>query len=226
LEVLPTFGAFKVEERISFVRGYDPKVQDIPGFRHAVIRYRNTDSKVVQRTAQMVTVPSITISEDHALFGNPKMQQVVTAVLEDEQDNMIRSQLDQGISMIHWETLTVDKVLDSLTAVRMSQRLTKEQIENWFAVAGKDVCTTRATQISQAKGLNESDTAKQIAGTMTAYKNLAMKLAAPVPNIGENEAKAMKNILILGNLADDMAKVLLAKLEQILNPKIVENTDL
>lgn len=226
LALFATFGAFKVEEKFSFVRPYDPKVTDIAGFRHAVIRYRNTDSKAVQRSAQMVTVPSIKLPDEYSLLP-AKALQVINGVFEDEQDNMIRSQIDTGRAQIYWETLTLDKVLDSLTAVRMSQRLNKEMIENWFRIAAKNVCSTRAVQIAQAKGISDSaEIEKQVAGTLNAYCNLAMKLAAPVPNLGENEARALKNVLVVGALADDMAKILLAKLEQILNPKVIENADL
>lgn len=224
LEMLPTFNAFKVEDRISFVRQYDPKITDIPGFTTQVIRYRNTDGKAT-KTAQMVTVPSIKLPEEYSLLPE-KAIKVLQGVFEDEQNSMIRSQLDSGASHIGWDSITLDCILDSLTAVRMSQRLTKEQIENWFKLAAKDVCTTRAVQIAQEKNFNEEQRSKQIAGTINAYSALACKLAAPVPNLGENEARALKNLLTVGQLADDMAKVLLTKLEQILNPKVIENLDL
>lgn len=223
--VMPTFNAFKLEEHLSFVRQYDPRIQGINGYRHAVIRYRNTDPKLASKTAQMVTIPQLVLPEEFSLLPE-KAIKVLMGVFEDEQDAIIKSKIEAGSSVITWADVELDRVLDSLTAVRLSQRLTKEGIENWFKVACKEVCTTRATQIAVSKGFNADDTAKQIAGTITAYCALAMKLSAPVPNLGTNEAIALKNLLVVGNLSDDMAKVLLAKLEQILNPKIVENTDL
>jgi hypothetical protein len=224
LAVAGTFAAFKLEDRMSFIRGYDPKVTDIPGFRHAVIRYRNTDGKAT-KSAQMVTVPQIAFPEEYQLLPE-KAQKVLLGVFEDEQDNIIRSKIDSQASYIHWDSLTLDEVLTSLTAVRMSQRLTKEQIENWARIALADATQTRAVQIAEAKGLSAEDRQKQIAGTLNAYVNLAMKLAAPVPNIGENEARALLNMMKLAQLADDMAKVLMTKLDAILNPKVIENVDL
>jgi hypothetical protein len=222
----PNFAAFKLEDRISFVRKYDPTVQAITGMRHAVIRYRNVDKKVAEKVAQMVTVPQIGISDDHAVFASDEFKKIVVGLLEDEQDSMLRSFLDQNVSSISWDALEFDKVLASLTAVRVSNRLTKDQIEAWSKIAFVEVCNQRADQISEAKKYTSEQVAKQRAGTLTAYCNLAMKLAAPVPNIGQNEAIALKNLLLVSKLDDDLAKVLLAKLEAILNPKIVESNDL
>jgi hypothetical protein len=223
--VMPTFNAFKEAERISFIRQYDPRVQAIAGYRHAVIRYRNTDSKAVQKTAQMVTIPQLILPEEFSLLP-AKAITVLMGVFEDEQDAIIKGKIELGMSHISWNDLVLDKVLDSLTAIRLSQRLTKEGIENWFNIACKEVCATRAHQLAVANKFDAEQTIKQVAGTHTAYRNLAMRLAAPVPNLGTNEAIALKNLLLVGNLSDDMAKVLLAKLEQILNPKIVENVNL
>lgn len=222
LATAPQFSAFKAEDRISFIRKYDPASQDVPGYRHAVIRYRNTDTKAVTKVAQMVTVPVMVLPEEFSLLPE-KAIKVLMGVFEDEQDSMIRSMIDAGANYIGWDNLVIEKVLDSLTAVRLSQRLTKEGIEAWFKIAGVAVCTTRAKQIAESKGMDATGTAQQIAGTITAYCNLAMKLAAPVPNLGQNEATALKNLLTVGQLADDMAKVLLAKLDAILHPKIIEN---
>lgn len=223
--LMPTFNAFKDTDRLSFVRQYDPRIQGINGYRHAIIRYRNTDPKLAVRTAQMVTVPQLVLPEEYSLLPE-KAVRVLMGVFEDEQDSMIKSKIEIGASVISWSDIELDRILDSLTAVRMSQRLTKEGIENWFKIAAKEVCTTRAMQIAESKGFSPEDTAKQIAGTIIAYCNLAMKLSAPVPNLGTNEATALKNLLTVGKLSDDMAKVLQAKLEQILNPKVTENVNL
>lgn len=219
-----SFAAFKEAERISFVRQYDPRVQGIEGYRHAVIRYRNTDKKVAEKVAQMVTIPQIRLSDEY-LLPEPASK-VLIGCLEDEQDNMVRSMIDLGRSNIPWSELTLECTLASLTALRVSNRLSKEQIEAWAAIAFVSFCNTRADQISEAKKYNPEQSAKQRAGTLTAYKELAMKLAAPVPNIGQEQATALKNMLTVANLDDDMAKVLKAKLEAILNPQVVVSGDL
>lgn len=225
-----SFAAFKAEEQISFVRTYDPRVQAIEGYRHAIIRYRNTDKKAVEKTAQMVTIPQLKMDASLAVFEDSKngnaAASILLGVFEDEQDAMIRSMIDSGQSNIHWNLLTLDCVLASLTAARVSNRLTKEQIEAWAKIAFVEVCNTRADQISQAKSYNADQAAKQRAGTLNAYVELAAKLSAPVPNIGMEQATALKNQMALAKLDDDMSKVLRAKLEAILNPKIVENGDL
>lgn len=218
-----SFAAFKEAEAISFVRQYDPRVQAIEGYRHAVIRYRNTDKKLAEKTAQMVTVPQLKLTDDYLL---PELAtKVLLGTLEDEQDNMIRSMIETS-STVKWNEIVLDSILASLTALRVSNRLSKEQIEAWAGIAFVDFCNTRADQISLAKQYNPEQSAKQRAGTLTAYKELAMKLAAPVPNIGQEQATALKNMLTVAKLDDDMAKVLKAKLEAILNPKVVESGDL
>lgn len=225
IATLATFGAFKVDERISFIRNYDPKVTNIPMFRHAVIRYRNTDKNTASKPAKMVTIQSLKLPEEYSLLPS-KAQQVILGCYEDEQDNIIKAAIEAGATTIGWDLVSLDAVLDSLTAAKVSQRLTKEQIEAWFKVAATEACTQRAVQISQEKGYNAEQQAKQVAGTINAYCNIATALAAPVPNIGEGNAKALKNLLIVSKLDDDMAKVLLKKLEAILNPKVAEGNDL
>lgn len=221
---LSSFAAFKVEEAISFVRVYDPKVQSIEGYRHAVIRYRNTDKKVAEKIAQMVTIPQLKLTDD---FLMPDVAgKVLLGVLEDEQDNMIRSMIDQSKSVIHWSDLTLDCIFASLTALRVSNRLSKEQIEAWANIAFVPFCNQRADQISEAKQYNEDQKAKQRAGTLNAYKELACKLSAPVPNIGQESATALQNMFLVAKLDDDMAKVLKAKLHAILNPVVANMGDL
>lgn len=229
VSTLAPFDAFKLEEKFSFVRPYSPSLcNELAGYRHSVIRYRNTDKTgTVSKPAKMVTIPQLALPDDWQVAMDERAQKVILGVLEDEQDNIIRNLIDEKqASRVSWDDLVLDKVLDSLTAVRISQRLTKEQIEAWGRVAMNEVCTTRAKQIAEAKGFNPEQTAKQIAGTLNAYVALAMKLAAPVPNIGQNEATALQNLLLVGQLDDDMAKVLKAKLHAILNPKVAENNDL
>lgn len=211
----------------SFVRGYDAKVQGLENYRHAVIRYRNVDKPgTVQRVAQMVTVPQMKLSDDLAIVLNKKEAEVFLGLMEDAEDQIIRSQLDSGKSVIYWSDLGWIKALDFLTAERVSQRLTKEQVMAWANVAMKEYCETRAKQICEAKGLTGEDVSKQIAGTLTAYVDRMAKLAAPVPNLGQSEATALNNALLVSKLDDDMAKVLRAKLDQILHPKIAETGDL
>lgn len=222
---LATFGAFKVEERISFVRNYSPSVQAIEGFRHAVIRYRVTGKDTVEKPAKMATIPALVLPEEYQLIDE-RARKVILGVFEDEQDNIVRAAIDAQRSSIHWDEVSLEKVLESLTAVRMSNRLTKEQIEGWARIAFVSACDQRADQISAEKKYSPEQASKQRAGTLNAYVALAMKLAAPVPNIGQGEATALKNMILVAELADDMAKVLLAKLDAILNPKIVANADL
>lgn len=219
-----SFSAFKEEDRISFIRKYEATVQELVGYRHAIIRYRNTDGKTV-KVAQMVTVPALVLPEEYSLLPE-KALKVLMGVFEDEQDDMIRSMIEAGASYIGWDNILLEKILDSLTAVRLSQRLTKEGIEAWFKVACANVCTVRGRQIAEAQSYGKEDTDKQIAGTINAYCALAMKLAAPVPNLGQGEATALKNLFIMAQLGDDMSKVLQSKLKQILEPKIVENNNL
>lgn len=223
-----TFAAYKVEEQISFVRAYDPKVQAIPGMRHAVIRYRNTDG-TVKKQAQMVTCPVIVLGDAIKAALSEKEQSVFLQVLEDAEDKIIRGFIDEPTkaSTVSWSVLGQSKAIDFLTAERVSQRLTKEQIENWATVAIKQWCDTRALAICESKQVTDAATIeKQKAGTFNAYRSNLMKLAAPVPNLAQHEAEAMQNMLKAAKLDDDMAKVLLAKLHQILNPAVTENNDL
>lgn len=215
------------ENPFSFVRAYDAKTQALPDYRHAVVRYRNVDKPgTIQKAAQMVTVPALKLSDDLSIVLNEKEARVILGVMEDAEDDIIRSMLDNSKSVIYWADLGWQKALDFLTAERVSQRLTKEQVLAWANIALKEFCETRAKQICEAKGITGEDMNKQIAGTLTAYVDRLAKLAAPVPNLGQSEATALNNALLVAKLDDDMAKVLKAKLNQILHPQIVESGDL
>lgn len=231
-QVTTSFSLFKEDEKFSFVRVYDPKQQAVKDYRHAVLRYRNVENdklpNVVKKVAQMVTVPQMVLPDDWKIAMSEKACQVMQGALEDAEDMIIRNLIDEKqASRISWDLLGIDLALDYLTAERVSQRLTREQVENWFVIAGKSFCETRATQLCESKGITKpEDIAKQVAATINAYKDRMAKLAAPVPNLGTNEATALNNMLLVSKLDDDMAKVLKAKLHQILNPRIVESGDL
>lgn len=220
------FAAYKTEDRISFVRRYDPKTTAIEGMRHAVLRYRVTEkmkagaTAPIEKPSQMVTIPQIEIPADWVL--SEKASKVLLGILEDGQDNLIKGLIeDKKASVIGWDLLSVDCVLDALTAVRVSDRLTKADIEAWASVAIKDACYTRAKQIAEEKQ-DMANIAKYQTGTHQAYTDLFAKLAAPVPNVGHNDAISGKNLILIAKLDDDMAKALLRKLEVIINPPVLK----
>lgn len=222
----PMFAAYKLDKRISFVRPYDPKATITDGFRHAVIRYRETGKQTVSKPAKMVTIPQIKLDDNYLM--PEKAQQVLIGILEDQQDLMLRAFIDENISVIEWDSLSVDNCLDSLTAVRISQRLTKEQVENWVNVAIQNALRERGRQVAEAKGYapDSDNYLKQVAGTINAYRERFGKLAAPVPNLGQNEAQSLENMLAVSQCDDDIAKTLKKKLHAILHPVIAETGDL
>jgi hypothetical protein len=202
------FAAYKADSKISFIRPYDPKVQAIAGFRHAVIRYRVTDGMkakgTVEKPALMVTIPQITLPDSDYMLPE-KASSVLLGVLEDAQDTIIKGLIEDKASTIGWSHVTLDATLEAMTAVRVSQRLTREQIENWSKVAMKEVCEARAA----IQGRNVAE-----------YYETFGALAAAVPNIGEATAKVLNALLTESKCADDMSKVLAKKLHAVLNPSI------
>lgn len=216
------FAAYKADQKLSFIRGYDPRTQAVPMFRHAIIRYRVTDGMkakgTIEKPAQMVTIPQIKLNDDYLL--PEKATQVLVGLLEDQQDTMIKQLIESKASVIHWDLLTLDNVLNALTAVRVSQRLTREQVQEWAKIAVKEACTKRAEQIAEAKG---TDKAKQVEATLGEYVTSFGALAAAVPNIGEATARALNNMLTLAKVDDDMSRVLAKKLDSILNPELGSN---
>jgi hypothetical protein len=222
----PMFAAFKLDKRISFIRPYDPKAPMAQGYRHAVIRYRETGKQTVSKTAQMVTIPQVTLSDDYLM--PEKASQVLVGILEDQQDIMLRAFIDNGISVIEWESVSIDNCLDSLTAVRISQRLTKEQVENWVNVALVDSLRVRGKQNAESKGyvVDSEKFLAQIAGTIAAYRERFARLAAPVPNLDQNAAQALVNMLLVAKVDDDISRSLSKKLHAILHPVVLESGDL
>lgn len=211
-----TFAAFKAESSISFIRNYDPKVTDIAGYRHAVIRYR-TDKNTAAKPAKMVTVPVVAFPDEYGLLP-AKAMQVFTGIIEGQQDTIIRESIDSGANLITWDSVSLDNCLEALTAARIANYLTKEDIANWVTASLSVQLTERGEQIAEAKGFDADKTKQQVAATINSYRDNFSKLAAKVPNIGMEVAQALQNQLTLANLADDMAKRLGTKLHNILNP--------
>lgn len=213
------FTKFSTELQKSFVVPYNPKVSEMIGYRHAVVRYRVTGSNKVDKPAKMATVPQIKLDADSYLL--PKAAEtVLLGVLEDQQDGMIREMIESGKNTIQWEELTLDKVLSALTATRISNRLTRETVENWCDVAIRIQTDKRAHEVAEAKGfLNDAvKMTAQVAATFNAYKDNLAKLAAAVPNVGMETAMQLQTFLAASQLDDDIAKVLKRKLHAILNP--------
>lgn len=223
----PLFSAIKAEEKLSFVRPYDPK-QAIPaeGYRHAVIRFRDTGKPgTVTRLAQMVTIPSAALPNEFLL--DDKATKVFLGVIEDQQDEFMRGCILSDQKVISWSDLSVGNMLDLLTAVRVSQRMTSEQIGNWFDVAMLATTTKRGQELAGAKLITDgAKIAEQCKVTHEAYKTRFMRLAAPVPNLDQQAAIALKNMLAVAGIADDISKALGTKIEAILNPPAANNGDL
>lgn len=213
------FTKFSTELQKSFVVPYNPKVSEMQGFRHAVVRYRVTGTNKVDKPAKMATVPQIAL--DSASYLLPKQAEtVLLGVLEDQQDGMIREMIESGKNTIQWEEITLEKTLAALTATRISNRLTRELVENWADVAIRPFTDARAQQIAEAKGFADDPIklASQSAATFNSYKDNLAKLAAAVPNVGQDTAIQLDTFMRNSKLDDDIAKVLNRKLHAIQNP--------
>lgn len=215
----PGFSAFAADKKVSFVRPFSPKdAISIEGFRNAVIRYRDTSKGTAVKPAKMVTIPAVKLDDNYLM--PEAAAKVLLGVIEDSQDTLIREAIDAGASLIDWAIVNVDSCLSALTAVRMSQRITKEQIVAWVSIALDKTLTARATAISDAKLHNDLQRQQQIAATKNDYSNALSTLSAPVPNLKQQSAIACKNLLLQANVSDDISNALLAKLEVILHPEI------
>lgn len=222
----PGFSAFKLESSISFIRPYDPKAASITGYRHAIIRYRDTSKGVSIKPAQMCTIPELSLPDDYSLLPD-KAVAVLKGVICDEQDAIIKQAIEDKKSIISWSDVSLDACLDSLTATRVSQRLTLEQINAWVRVAMVATIRQRAEQkLSEgAKDYQGKTLDQAFAILMNAYAEKYSKLSAPVPNLGMETATMLHNQLLTSELDDDIAKALRAKLHAILNP-IKDSSDL
>lgn len=221
-QVSPGFSAFNIEKELSFIRPYNPSAVEIPGYRHAVIRFRYTENNkkagLAEKPAQMCTVPVLVIPTDWKL--PEQALKVLQGVLEDGEDTILKVRVEAKDSLVHWQDIGLAKVLDNLTAERVSQRLTREGLEAWAKVAMTQVCTERAMQIAEAKGFNAEQASKQVAGTIKRYFGLVASMSAPVPGLKQEEAIALQNILTVSKLDDDIAKILKKKLHAMLNPEV------
>lgn len=214
----PAFSAFKASEQVSYVRPYDAKATMIPDYRHSIVRYRDDKKNAIAaKPAKMVTIPSVALPIEYASLPE-KARAVITGVFEDCQDDIVRNLIDNGSNVIPWNLVSLENCLDTLTAIRVSQRLTKEQVMNWVGVAMLPYIKLRAAQVSEAKGENENQAIARVAVMINSYKEKMGRLSAAVPNLSQSDATQLQNALKVSELDDDMAKSLLKKLHAILNP--------
>jgi hypothetical protein len=216
------FTKFNAEKMLSFVVNYNPKIGEMPGYRHSVIRYRVVENKTtpsakVDKPAKMVTIPSVTFPDGEYLMPVSAFT-VLRGVLEDQQDAMIRETIEGGSNTIKWEDITLEKTLAALTATRISNRLTREIVELWCDAAIRIHTDKRAAEISEAKKHSPDFARLQAAATFNKYKENLAKLSAAVPNLGQEDAQRCEQFLLRSLLDDDIAKVLKKKLHAILNP--------
>lgn len=218
----PMFSAFKASEQVSYVRPYDAKAIAIENYRHCVIRYREDKKIAVTKPAKMVTIPAVSLPAGYVI-PDEKAQAVFIGVFEDAQDNIVRNLLEHGSNVVTWDSVSVEACLEALTAIRVSQRLTKEQVMNWVGVALAESIKLRAAQVSDAKGENEMQAVARIAIMTNSYKEKFGRLSAAVPNLQQDDAMKLANMLKVASLGDDMSKTLAAKLHAILNPEIADD---
>ena len=216
--------SYNPEASVSFVRPYDPKQVAIQGFRVSVVRYRDTTKGTAIKPAKMVIIPQVSLPDDYLM---PELaSKVFLGVIEDAQDAIVRQKIEEACATLAWADVSLDAALLDLTAVRVSQRLTKEQIEAWAKVACAPAFDARSKEISDSKQHSEEQRKAQRAGTENAYIANLAKLAAPVPNLGQETAVTLQSFLTKAELADDLSKTLLAKLHAILNPVAANAGDL
>jgi len=218
----PAFAAFIADKQVSHVRPYDAKAITIEGYRHSICRYRDTTKGVAVKPAKMVTLPAIVLPEEYSLIPE-KARSVIVGVFEDCQDNIVRNLIDNSSNVIPWDLVSIENCLEALTAIRVSQRLTKEQVMAWVGVTLAECIKQRAQQVSEAKGESEMQLTARIALMTNSYKEKFGRLSAAVPNLVQDDAMKLSNMLKVANLGDDMAKILAAKLHAILNPEIADD---
>lgn len=219
----PSFAAFIADKQMSHVRPYNAKETIVDAYRHIVIRYRDdTKNKVAAKPAKMVTVPNVLLPAEYQSLPE-KAQSVFVGIIEDSQDDIVRNLIDHGSNVIPWDVISLDACLEALTAIRVSKRLTKEEVMNWVAVSLADAIKIRANQVSEAKGESEMQSVARVAIMTTSYKEKFGRLSAAVPNLVQDDAMKLANMLRVANLGDDMAKTLAAKLHAILNPEAADD---
>lgn len=219
----PNFAAFIADKQMSHVRPYDAKATIVEAYRHIVIRYRDDKKNAVAaKPAKMVTVPNVLLPAEYQSLP-AKAQSVIVGVFEDCQDDIVRNLIDHGSNVIPWDVISLDACLEALTAIRVSKRLTKDEVMNWVGVSLADAIKLRANQVSEAKGENEQQSIARVAVMTNSYKEKFGRLSAAVPNLVQDDAMRLSNMLSQANLGDDMSKTLAAKLHAILNPELADD---
>jgi carboxylesterase type B len=217
----PGFSAFSVDKQISFIRPYDPRVSDIPNYRHAIIRFWTPKGQkaagIAAKPAKMVTIPSVKLPDDDYLMPE-QAYKVLTGVLEDQQDIIIKSKIDAGEALINWADVSIPTLFDALTSVRVSKRLTSEQIKSWATTFMTDAFKSRvAEMVTRNPTINAGS---QLAKTTNTYVELFSKLSAPVPKLDAVQLNALTSMLDRSKLNDDIAAALRNKINVLLNPEI------
>lgn len=231
-EVLkPThFSAYNEGQRVSFIKPYDPKAPSLQGFSVAKIQYRVTEKQkekgTVAKPTQMVYYPSLTIPQDWKIPED--VASLFLDLCQDEVVEIIRAKIEDKAATIHWDILTLDKVISSLKAVQASKKFTSASLEAWATAALVPFCEGRAKALCEANNVtDEAKCKEQFARTLNAYKDRIVKLAAPVPNLGTEDCNALLKMFEVAALADPIADALVAKIKIMLQPKVLKDvTDL
>ena len=230
----PNFAKFDVEKAISFTRRYDPKEQATEGYRNVKIGYRETKKNPIPPEPKVVSIPQVSLGQAQTALemvtdtDTAKLSAVLLGAIEDGQDAMVRYMVDgENRKVINWQEVSLSATLEFLTTARASQRLTREGIEAWIDSALLPTLNERGAELAANKLITAPALiAQQQVAVVARYKSIIGGLSAAVQKIAQEEAIAAVTILKRANLADEMSKVLLAKLDALLNPPAANNGDL
>lgn len=165
-------------------------------------------------------MPGDTADTDSA----PQLRTVIADMLADQQDELIRKHINEGLAELKDEHINASSLLAFMTAQQDSRRLTKEAIGAFFDA---ELAATLGAMICNKQGWDAASlTLEQSAGiakTTSEYRDAYCKLAAVSPTITKDDAERMTRVIDGSESQQPIASTLVAKLDRIINPKVTVN---
>lgn len=191
-----------------------------PGMRRVLIAYRAPAGKQKPQN-KVVDVPVLTF----AAAADQPLNMLVTELLQDVQDSMIRSRIpesDSNLPRLTDADVSMAAILAYGQQVAASKRLSKDSISTYYDAHLMDAVIVRflaATEVDTIADLSQSQS-EQLQKLLAASKEAYCKLAAVSPAINAATAKQLLGLLQFAEPpADDAITVALtSKLQSIANP--------
>lgn len=208
---------FNVHAFVPYVAGKS-KASDEKTHYLAVAKFKQTEKMTAKgikaKPSVCASVPRVTIQKEMTV---ERFLPILQAQMEHAQDEIVKSLYESGKMQVSSSEVDMDSCLSYLSAELEGERLTKDDVKEWFD-SSLSVILTAA--FSEKLGVSETPTSEQAAKISKAiedYKNSFAGLSGGKTSYSAPKAMKLLNALELAELQDEVATRFTKRLNKMIS---------